>query len=118
MLKVYNEKDHSLIEYFSHNEHDFDHLSKLSPLVSEYSKFYNKHYDLVAQIEERVTKHGNASGTNQLGQDDDLGFQNTLEQQVDGINLMQLFSLAKKYPSTTIGDREKKEKEELEGSQA
>ena len=48
MLKVYNEKDQSLIEYFSHNENDFDNLSKHSPEVSEYSKFFNKHYNLVA----------------------------------------------------------------------
>ncbi len=48
MLKVYNSKDKSLIEYYSHSENDFDNLSKNSPQVYEYSQFHNKHYDLVA----------------------------------------------------------------------
>ena len=30
MLKIYNKEDQSLIEYFSHNESDFDQLNKTS----------------------------------------------------------------------------------------
>lgn len=64
--------------------------------MEEYSKFFNHHYELVAKIEERVTRYGTANCT-----DRDLGkgeraFQNSLAEQVDSINLMQLFSLAKK----------------------
>jgi hypothetical protein len=39
MLKVYNSKDKSLIEYYSHSETDFENLSKNSPQVYEYSQF-------------------------------------------------------------------------------
>jgi hypothetical protein len=65
-LKVYNDMDQSYIEYFSKNENDFDNLSKHSERVKEYSKFYNQHYELVAQIEERVTKYGTATCTNKV----------------------------------------------------
>ena len=41
MLKVYNQKDNSLIEYYSHTETDFDYLNKESPDIKEYSKFFN-----------------------------------------------------------------------------
>ena len=59
-LKVYHEADQSFIEYYSHQEDDFASLSKQSANVQEYSKFFNLHYDLVAKIEERVTKYGSA----------------------------------------------------------
>ena len=65
-LKVYNEMDQSFVEYFSQNENDFDMLSKNSEMVKEYSKFFNRHYELVAQIEERVTKYGTATCTNKV----------------------------------------------------
>ena len=48
MLKVYCSTEKSLIEYYSHTEHDFNHLSKGSKEVNEYSRFTNLHYDLVA----------------------------------------------------------------------
>lgn len=58
MLKVYHKEDDSLIEYYSHAEDDFAHISKTQGKIQEYSKFFNKHYNLVAQLEEKVTKHG------------------------------------------------------------
>jgi len=47
-LRVYHPEDNSLIEYVSHNDDDFDCLSKKSPKIKEFAKFYNKHYDLVS----------------------------------------------------------------------
>ena len=54
-----------MIEYHSHSKSDFEGIHKLSPHVVEYSRFYNRHYELVSKIEESVTKHGNASGNPQ-----------------------------------------------------
>lgn len=87
MLKVYNSKDKSLIEYYSHSENDFDNLSKNCQQVYEYSQFFNKHYDLVAQIEENVNK----------GDKDN--------QKKEDIDLAQLFSLAKKNLTEDIDCR-------------
>ena len=56
MLKVYHEEDGSLVEYFSHDEHMFDKLSASDAV--EYSKFTNRHYDLLSRVEERVNKNG------------------------------------------------------------
>lgn len=61
-LKIFNDADKSFIEYFSHSEEDFDYLSKRSVNVEEYSKFFNRHYELVAQIEQSVTKYGSPNG--------------------------------------------------------
>ena len=46
MLKVYHEEDGSLIEYYSDSKHDLDAFNQSN--VAEYSKFTNKHYDLLA----------------------------------------------------------------------
>jgi len=48
VLKVYHNEDESLIEYHSHDVSDFDKLSKTSKNIQEYSKFFNRHYNLVA----------------------------------------------------------------------
>lgn len=46
-LKVHNPRDQSLIEYYSFGENDFNDISKGSRGVTEYSRFYNRHYELV-----------------------------------------------------------------------
>ena len=92
VLKVYNDEDDSLIEYFSNSESDFDNIKKTSENIFEYSKFFNKHYKLVARLEEKVTRHGHPSSL--LG--DDLDFGTDLETQIEGINMINLFSLAKR----------------------
>lgn len=76
MLKVYHNEDESLIEYFSHDEKDFECLNKNSKEVFEYSKFFNKHYNLVARLEEKVTRHGHPSNM----MDEDMNFKKDLEQ--------------------------------------
>ena len=75
-LKVYNKEDDSLIEYFSHSETDFHNLDKSSENIYEYSKFFNKHYNLVARLEEKVTRHGHPSN---LMKGDDIDFGSDLE---------------------------------------
>jgi hypothetical protein len=95
MLKVYNKEDDSLIEYFSHSEADFYNINQTSAKISEYSKFFNKHYKLVARLEEKVTRHGHPSN---LLDGEDLDFGADLKAQIEGINMMQLFSLAKQNP--------------------
>jgi hypothetical protein len=86
MLKVYHNEDESLIEYFSHDEKDFESLSKNSKEVFEYSKFFNKHYNLVARLEEKVTRHGHTHPSNMM--DEDMNFKKDLEQQIEGINMI------------------------------
>ena len=84
MLKVYHNEDESLIEYFSHDISDFEGIKKDSPQVFEYSKFFNKHYNLVARLEEKVTRHGHPSNN----MDEDVNFKKDLEQQIEGINMI------------------------------
>ena len=48
MIKIYNEEDDSLIEYYSNNDTDFDMIVANKAQISDCSKFYNKHYNLVA----------------------------------------------------------------------
>jgi hypothetical protein len=62
IMKVYNPEDQSLIEYFSFGADDFEEIYKNSPMVSQYCKFNNSHYELVNNIEEQVTKHGHPNG--------------------------------------------------------
>ena len=91
-LKVYNDEDMSLIEYFSNSANEFDHISPHNGSVHEYSRFQNKHYDLVSRLEEKVTKHGHPQGLL-----DDLQANMSQElREIDGINIIQLFSLAKR----------------------
>lgn len=94
-LKVYHHEDDSLIEYFSHKEDDFKNICKNSQNVFEFSKFFNRHYNLVARLEEKVTKHGHP---NILVKDHDPNLVADIEEQVEGINMIQLFSLAKRNP--------------------
>ena len=84
-LKVYHNEDDSLIEYFSHTEKDFVDLTKNSSSVFEYSKFFNRHYNLVARLEEKVTKHGHP---NTMLKDHDSDLVAEIEEEVEGINMI------------------------------
>lgn len=90
-LKVYYERDKSLIEYYSNSEREFDNVHKNSPCVKEYSKFFNKHYDIVAQIDERVINYNDIP--HKRNNEDDQN--NDADESIEGINLRSLFSLAK-----------------------
>lgn len=57
-VKVFYDQDNSLIEYFSHSEDNFAGIQRNCSEVTEYAKFFNEHYELVSQIEQKVTKHG------------------------------------------------------------
>jgi hypothetical protein len=92
-LKVYQDEDQSLIEYFSTKEDGMK--TYCAENVHEYSKFFNKHYNLVARLEERVTKHGHP---NMFMDEEDLKLGYKLEDQVESVNMIQLFSLAKRNP--------------------
>jgi len=59
-LRVYHKEDLSLVDYFTNAPNDFENLNKDSKQVREYSRFHNKHYELVTKIDEKVTKSGNA----------------------------------------------------------
>jgi hypothetical protein len=92
-LKVYQEEDQSLIEYYSKSEKDFDEINKASEKVYEFSRFTNKHYNLVANLEEKVTKHGHL---NILLEEHEAELGNEPDDHLEGINMLQLFSLAKR----------------------
>ena len=57
-MKIYCPEDKSLIEYFSKDAREFDTFIPNTDLVQEYAKFHNSNYDLVAKLEEKITKHG------------------------------------------------------------
>lgn len=106
-LRIYNSKDKSLIEYFSNKDDELNLIKKDSPFILEYSRFYNDHYDLVNKIEESVTKHGNASGYAQCTQVQEDEFLKVVEESgVESINMMSLFSLAKR--PAVVPDRSEK----------
>lgn len=92
-LKVYQEEDQSLIEYYSKSENDFKTINKTSEKVYEFSRFNNRHYDLVANLEEKVTKHGHL---NILLEEQEAENGAEPEDHLEGINMLQLFSLAKR----------------------
>jgi len=48
MLKIYDEEDDSLIEYFSQNDNDFDIIMENKAHITDCSKFYNNHYNLIS----------------------------------------------------------------------
>ena len=93
VLKVFNREDNSFIEYYSNDAKELEGIVKKSPNVNQYSKFSNSHYELVSRVEEKVTKHGHP---NCSAEAEDLNFMMDLEQQIEGVNTMQLFSLTKK----------------------
>ena len=93
LLKVYHEEDDSLIELFSHQDMDFDKIEEAKESLSLYSRFHNRHYNLVARLDERVTKQNSGDG-------EELELAKDMGEEFQGINIMQLFSLAKKPAPT------------------
>lgn len=67
-MKIYCPEDNSLIEYFSNNRSEFDEILPNSSEVKEYARFCNKDYELVAKVEEKITKHGHLNSTSQSQQ--------------------------------------------------
>ena len=46
-MKIYNEEDDSLIEYYSRNNNEFETIIKNKAQIFDCSTFYNKHYYLI-----------------------------------------------------------------------
>lgn len=59
--------------------------------MREYSRFHNKHYELVVKIDEKVTKSGN--GPPGVNKEDE--FKAMIDELQDFINLKSMLSLAK-----------------------
>ena len=57
-LKIYNEEDGSLVEFFSDLKNDLKDITSESKEVSQFCRFDNSHDAIVQEIEEKVTKHG------------------------------------------------------------
>ena len=102
-MKIYSADDHSLVEYYSSNPHEFDTIRAETDSVREYARFSNANYDLVAKLEEKITKHGhlNAPVSGKDGSDDHLIAQQ-IQTEVEGYNMLKLFSLAKVKPSLIL----------------
>ena len=62
-MKIYCPEDSSLIEYFSNSRDEFDEIIPHSSEVKEYARFCNTDYDLVAKVEEKITKHGHLNAS-------------------------------------------------------
>ena len=93
-LKVYNEKDNSLVEFYTNSDRDFDGITKNS--VKEYVKFHSKHDNLISQIHQHVTEHGTA-----LGGSNNNVFHKKLCKELDHKNLISLFRFSNKEPKET-----------------
>ena len=94
-MKIYNPRDNSLVEYYSNREGELTGLSKQSDNILEFAKFFNCHANMLLEIDERVTKHGNTVGNTKQPNKLDDEFHKSLIRQLDNKNLMSLFSLAK-----------------------
>lgn len=57
-MKIWNEEDCSLMEYHTESVTDLDNIISTCPSVKEFTRFFNKNYDTVALLEEKLTKHG------------------------------------------------------------
>jgi hypothetical protein len=90
-MKVYNQEDNSLVEYFSESVDGLDEMKPETKYVTEFSRFYNRNYEIVANLEEKLTKN---SGLNQ-NQTEDKKILSEVEQNLEGYNMLSLFSLAK-----------------------
>jgi hypothetical protein len=99
-MKIYSRDDRSLVEYYSTDLNEFDTIRAETDGVQEYARFSNANYDLVAKLEEKITKHGhlNAPVSAKDGGEDHLIAQQ-IQTEVEGYNMMSLFSLAKVKPS-------------------
>ena len=60
-MKVYNPEDRSLVEYFSQSPSDLDNIKPHTNKVKEFSRFYNRNYDVVANLEEKLSKSSAAN---------------------------------------------------------
>jgi len=90
-MKVYNQEDNSLVEYYSESVDGLDEMKPETKYVTEFSRFYNRNYEIVANLEEKLTKN---SGLNQ-NQTEDKKILSEVEQNLEGYNMLSLFSLAK-----------------------
>ena len=95
-LKIYNKKDNSLVEFYTNTEDDFDGITKNSNKIEEYVKFYSKHDDLITNIHEHVTQHGNTIGNTNYPDHLNDAFHQTLCKELDHKNLYNLFNFSKK----------------------
>ena len=102
-MKIYSHDDNSLIEYYSTDPREFDSIRPNTDGVQEYAKFHNTNYDLVAKLEEKITKHGHLNAPVQAksgsflidkGGEESQVFER-IEAELEGYNMMSLFSLAK-----------------------
>ena len=89
-MKVYNQEDKSLIEYYTNDINELDQIQPETKDVNEFSRFYNRNYDIIANIEEKLTKNT----PNQQSAEDNMDL-NEVEKSLEGYNMLSLFSLAK-----------------------
>jgi hypothetical protein len=87
-MRVYNLEDKSLVEYYSEAVSDLDNIEPNSEYVKEFSRFYNCNYEVVANLEDKLTKQSSH-------QAEDNVILNEVEEALEGYNMLSLFSLAK-----------------------
>ena len=90
-MKIWNDEDCSLIEYNTESVNELDHINSKCPAVKEFTRFFNRNYETVALLEEKLTKHGHLN--NQSCNID--GVSTNLMNQLEGFNMYSLFSLAR-----------------------
>ena len=92
-MRIYQPDDHSLVEYMSSQK--MSEIQRYTSLVTDYSKFTDKHYDIILSLEQKFSDYRNKS--NLMEQ-----FQNLIgpdfHELTEGINMTSVFSLAKTKP--------------------
>ena len=96
-MKIYNPEDMSLIELLT----DDQSMLKLRDIdcdsreVNEYAKIIKANYDLIVDLEEQVTKHGQLN-IKQTLEEKHKEIGNMISGKLEGYNMLSLFSLTKK----------------------
>ena len=90
-MKIWNEEDNSLMEYHSKSANDIADVKSTSQEVKEFTRFYNRNYEIVELLEENLTKHGHLNIQNYVIN----GTVTDVSKELEGFNLQSVFSLAK-----------------------
>ena len=79
------------MEYHSKSAVDIADVKSTSPEVKEFTRFYNRNYEIVELLEENLTKHGHLNIQNYKIN----GMVTDVSKELEGFNLQSVFSLAK-----------------------
>ena len=78
-VKIYNKEDKSLVEYYSENTDELNDIEPYTQKIKEYSRIFNKDYDLISNLERQTS----------------LEVLREADKKLEGYNMTPLFCIAK-----------------------